>query len=564
MISYSNIFNDKYKLFSSVCIVGGGPIGISLALELGEAGIDVLLLESGGLKTDITTQSLGSGFVNTEKHYPLQKYHLRQLGGKSTVWGGRCVPFDEVDFKRRHHVPYSGWPISKNDLLPYYDRAHFYLNVGENKYQGSEVFGSQNRPMISGFADKDFDLDSLERFSLPVNFNTQYHGQLKRSNNIHVVLNATVTKIELNEDATGVKNVLAKTNGGNSIIIESKHVILANGALDATRLLLASNDKHHKGLGNYSGYLGKFYMDHLYGTIGTIKMTVPNDKTFFDYEKDNEGVYCRKRFRLSKLAQEKYELLNFIAFTNHNYLPSIENPAHKSGALSIKYIANRVINNISYDFENNFGFNYTGINNPLQHVKNMLFDVPDVLKYSKKFLLGRIPGKRKLPGIFIESDLNQYPLFYQSEQVPNINSKICLSGEVDRHGLPKLDVRWNYDEQDIDSIIRTYRIMDDSLRRNQVGYIEYDKINIRSEIIDKIVVGNHPSGTTRMSESEHAGVVDKDCKVFGVSNLYVAGSSVFVTSSHANPTLTALALAMRVADKIKTSFENKERINIAI
>lgn len=122
-------------LQSDICIVGAGPAGISLALDLSGRGISVLLLESGHIEPDAKTQSLYEGEVaDARMHSPPDKYRIRQLGGSSAIWGGRCMPMDPIDFESRAYVPHSGWPLSYDDLLPYYPTANALAEAGRFSY----------------------------------------------------------------------------------------------------------------------------------------------------------------------------------------------------------------------------------------------------------------------------------------------------------------------------------------------------------------------------------------------------------------------------------------------
>ncbi len=550
MITNTNQFDRDSVLHSSICIIGGGASGVSLALELEKSGLDIILIESGGRKTDLETQQLTEGIVNNDAHYPLNKYHFRKLGGKTTVWGGRCVSFDDIDFESRDFVDHSGWPFLKNELNPYYSRAQKYLMVGEYEYDAKKVFGDSNKSMIEGFQSEYVQTNSLERFSLPVNFGLHYNRVLINSKNIQVILKGNCTHLSVNEDGNNIKDITVQSLEGNQIKVKSNLFILASGALDTTKLLLSSNEKHSNGIGNFSGHLGKFYMDHIYGTLGTIKLN-PKTKCFLDYEKTKENIYCRKRFTLSSKAQREFGLLNFAAFTNHNYNPFIEDPKHNSGALSAKYLIRRLRELIRPNGDLFQNQKFTGTYTVKEHLNNLSSDLPGILNTAGKYIKGNIPGQRKLPGLFIENKQKEHPIFFQAEQAPNINSTISLSNEKDRLGLPKLIVDWQYLDIDIDTIVGAYQILNKELEDGGFGKLNYNKENFREEIEKQMVVGNHPSGTTRMAKQEKDGVVDPDCKVFGVNNLFVASSSVFPTSSHANPTLTIVAIAMKVAEKVK-------------
>src|SRR5204863_3777330 len=113
-----------------IVIVGAGAGGVPLAHEFLNTSLKVILLEAGGLRVEKATQDLYKGEVVTPKqHGPLDKYRRRCLGGTTTVWGGRCAPFDAIDFEKRPYVPHSGWPVTRRAMDPYYERAHAYCEA---------------------------------------------------------------------------------------------------------------------------------------------------------------------------------------------------------------------------------------------------------------------------------------------------------------------------------------------------------------------------------------------------------------------------------------------------
>src|SRR5258707_1067214 len=144
-------------LQAGLCIVGAGAAGITLALEYAGTGVEVLLLEAGGLRAEPRTQALYAGTVADEKlHSPLDSYRQRRLGGSTTIWGGRCMPFDAIDFEPRHYVPDSGWPFSLQELLPFYPRANQLCEAGSFAYTAESAFDHPLRPMIANFDSRNF------------------------------------------------------------------------------------------------------------------------------------------------------------------------------------------------------------------------------------------------------------------------------------------------------------------------------------------------------------------------------------------------------------------------
>ncbi len=204
MITDARDQKDGLTLSTDICIVGAGAAGISLALEFIGSGMAVLLLESGGIKPESETQALYAGTVEDARlHSPPDRYRQRRFGGSTTIWGGRCVPFDDIDFESRSWVPHSGWPIGRSALLPYYKKANALCQAGSFQYSYAEAFNSVPRAMIEGFRSQHFSTDTLERFSCPTNFAHCYGERLRAAPNVRLLLHANVTALELNPAAPG-------------------------------------------------------------------------------------------------------------------------------------------------------------------------------------------------------------------------------------------------------------------------------------------------------------------------------------------------------------------------
>jgi choline dehydrogenase-like flavoprotein len=182
-----------------------------------------------------------------------------------------------------------------------------------------------------------------------------------------------------------------------------------------------------------------------------------------------------------------------------------------------------------------------------QHLWNVLRDAPAVSWFVPSFFVRRYVNRRRLPGFFVYSASNTYALHYHAEQVPNPESRIALSDERDQIGMRRAVIDLRYSEQDIDSVIRTHRLLDGYLRRLGAGQLAYWYDDLPSAVMRQAADGLHQIGTTRMAQAPSDGVVDPDCRVHGTRNLYVCSSSVFPTSGQANCTLPTLALAARLA-----------------
>jgi len=144
------------------------------------------------------------------------------------------------------------------------------------------------------------------------------------------------------------------------------------------------------------------------------------------------------------------------------------------------------------------------------------------------------------------------------EQVPSAESFISLSSERDKYGMAKAKINWCIPDATIHTLKEFCLLLEETFQRMQLGNIQWEPwLSQSNEMIKKnLIDAYHHMGTTRMSHSEATGVVDENCRMHGVSNLYIAGSSVFPTSGHSNPTLTFMALAIRLSRHIKAQAQS--------
>ena len=537
-----------------VCIVGAGAAGITLAHELRDAGMEVVLLESGGVRLEADTQDLDKGdVVGPNCHPPLHQFRQRRLGGTTNVWSGGCVPFDAVDFETRSHVPYSGWPISKSDLDPYYARAHVYCELGEYAYDVTDALADQPKSMIPDLHSEELALDHLRRFSPPTNFRKAYVAALKKSSNIKIYLHANCLKIVTNQAGTIVNHLKVACLDGNEFLVQARHYVLAAGCLEVTRLLLLSDHVQPGGLGNAYGMVGRFYMSHIHGKVAEVQITPRNGAAIWDYERTAEGVYCRRMIRINEEKQLERKLLNFSAILS---APALDNPQHKNGVLSTKYLANLLISRIApatnatvIDLLDQAGPRYLP-----NHLRNVILDFPHLLRFSGTWVSRNILSNRKFLSVGLKDKSNVYTLEIDAEQAPNPYSRVALSHKKDRFGHRRLKVDWQITDLDVQSVLASCQLIEQALSRSGVGRMRMAPDLMSSSTLNK-PMGGHHIGTTRMAREPSLGVVDENCRVHGVNNLHIASSSVFPTSGYANPTLTIIALAIRLADRLKLSHE---------
>ena len=523
---------------ADVCIVGAGAVGLSMAADLVRRGLRVLLLEAGGetLDEEASKAAYAGEVAEGSAHWPPDTYRVRTLGGTSTLWGGRTIPFDPIDFERRPWVPHSGWPISYEDVAAYYPAA----------IAAAEAGPFDRRPPGPLVPDLDGEWleTTIERFSRPTNFWWRFHGDMTGSSRAKVVINAPLSAVRLTSDGAAVDHLEVRMPDGARRQVRAKTYVLAAGGLESVRLLLASNDVRPEGVGAASGWVGRGYMCHMSATFGEIEFAAPPATIAWGYEQDPGGVYMRRRIALTPKAQRELEVMNFTA---RLHIHEAKDPAHKDPILSFIFLAAYLVK-YEYSRENREADRSLAM--MTRHLANIAKDPLRLARFLADWGPKRYLSDRRIPSIALSSKLNRYPLEFHAEQAPNPDSRILLSEARDTFGMPRLKIDWRATDLDFKTIRESYRLLGRELERADVGRLTFDDAQLESVTLKAGAYGGHHIGGLRMSASPRDGVVDADCKVHGVANLFIAGSAVFPTSSQANPTLTAVAMGLRLSDHL--------------
>lgn len=548
MISNLNNLPAGSTIEADVCIVGAGAAGVSLALSLSGRGLKILLLESGFEFADDKTQDLYAGEVADEKlHSPPDKYRQRRFGGSTTIWGGRCMPFDPIDFEPREYIPQSGWPISYQDLAPYYQQANKMLEAGVYEYDADKVFDEEQQAAIKGFKSDILKTNNLERFSCPTNVGDRYKQRLVLAKDVEVLLGANCTGIRLNQAGNHVNQLDIASLKGIKASVVAKKVILATGGIETTRLLLASNDICKNGIGNEHDLVGRYYQCHIAGNLGKLTVLGATSNVRHGYEVSPEGIYCRRRFALTADTQKKIGAGNMVA---RLHFPKIVDPSHKIGVLSGLFLAK---NFISYEYGKRLKDGQSSLSIYLKHFANIILDPIDTIKFLHHWITKRTLAKRKFPSVILSNKSNQFTFEIHSEQYPNPNSRITLISDTDIFGMPKVKVDWQYLPEDIESVRRSLKVFVQEINQSGLATFEFNDDQLEEDLTRFGAYGGHHIGTTRMGTSTENSVVDANCKLHNIDNLYIASASVFPTSSQANPTLTIVAMSLRLAEHIADS-----------
>ena len=510
---------------TGVCIIGTGAAGITLALSLRNAGFPVAVLESGTFDFDPATQNLYAGQMVGIPNYPLDSSRLRFFGGTTNAWAGTCRPLDPEDFERRPAIPLSGWPLRRTDLVPYYEQAQPLCQLGPFEYDPG--FWSAQ----IGHIDQPFDPARLKtaifQLSPPTRFGQVYRDALRQAETVSVYLNANAVDLTANPTASTVDVVKVACLGGPTFSLRSQFVVLAAGGLENARILLLSNGVQPAGLGNTHDLVGRYFMDHAFFPWGGVAHFAAPNPPLAHLGRPGEPVFGT----LASTAQAASDANGTAGFQ----ILMTDMYRVVEGVESLKTVADALAH-------------FSLPEHLWEHLGNILQDSDAIADSLYRTLTGRLTSP-------FTSDPTAGPVVGARmdvlvEHTPNPASRVLLSHDRDALGQNRIALDWRLGEIER----RTYQRALESVAL-ELGRLGIGRVHVKAlpetGWPQNLLGTYHPSGTTRMSDDPKTGVVDASCRVHGVSNLYVAGSSVFPTVGYANPTLTIVALALRLADELR-------------
>lgn len=480
------------QIRTPVCIVGAGAAGITLATKLAGRGIDVVLLESGGLDLEPEIQALHHGEAAGAEYPPLDAVRLRYIGGTTNHWGGQSLPLDPEDFEARAWVPDSGWPIAHREYARYLDEARALCEIGSGSFDYREVARERTLapfPPLTGFE------PVVLRFSPPTRFGIRYRPVLEADARIRCILHATCLRLAAAENGSRVVGAEAGTLDGRRIRVVADRYVLAAGAIENARLLLLSTRPSGVALGNDHDVVGRYFMEHPYVDLGYTVLSGDETNAYFIEPEIGDGAdRLRRDARLTPAVREALEIVNHSFY----FVRLREMPPNAT-------LGDRLVR---------------------------LWD-----KASDKVF-----GDDGLP--------NHFLLRLRLEHAPHRDSRILLADDTDAFGAPKARLELAFGELERRTIGAVQQRTALALGEAGLGRVRLDPVGDADDWIERAGWQWHHMGGTRMHEDPRRGVVDADCRVHGTSNLYVAGSSVFPTAGHANPTLSLVALTLRLGDRL--------------
>ncbi len=519
MITDSRTLPANHEIQADICIIGAGAAGITLAKEFINQDYKVCLLEGGGFDYETEVQALYQGEISGVPYYPLDASRLRYFGGTTNHWNGASRPLDEIDFKKRSWVAESGWPIEYSELVPYYERAQTVCELGPFAYN-VEDWVTEDKPVAH--LESHRLVSSIFQRSPPTRFGQAYREEIAQSENIFTLLHANVTNIETDETAGTVHRLRVASIGAERFWVLAKKYILATGGIENARLLLLSNDTQKSGLGNQHDLVGRYFMEHPVRQESAVVLpTGLNPKLYLPFKKSFQGknINAFGFFAPSVETLKREKMLNCgVRFFDTTW----ENIS--AGKKSLKKITSALKKgSLPEEFQN--------------HLSNVIADFDDIAMVTYRKIMGETNKLLRVA--------------YWAEPIPNRNSRVLLSNEKDALGQNRVELQWRLGEQDKQNFMKMHQMFADELGRAGLGRLRFEFDENDSNWQSQFQGSFHHMGTTRMAHDPKKGVVDKNCQIHGISNMYIAGSSVFPTVGHANPTLTIVALAIKLADHLK-------------
>lgn len=513
-------------LTTDVCVIGSGAAGITLAKELDGSGLEVLVLEAGGMAPHPATERecFDIETLGVPQRNPIPS-RGRWFGGSTNLWFGRIAYPDPIDFEVRPWVPHSGWPLRRRELQSWLERAAHILDVPH--FDRIHIESWPANPVIRTFMDEGQARLGVFLWADGMFMGKRHRAALAASRNVRVLLEATATELVPSEDGRGIESLVVRGPGGVAFEVRARAYALAAGGLENPRLLLASTRRSPTGVGNERDVVGRYYMDHPRGeglaSVDLRGLSPSQRARLVLLGEKAKSEYGRIQLRLTFPEQMQRE----ERLLNHGLHAHLVSDFHGSEAYEA---ARRLVERVR---GREFAPSKT-----LRDLRQVAAGGPGLARHAVHKLLDRVVPTRLI-------------VIDQMEQEPDPQSRVSVDfRRRDRFGLPKVQLDWRIGASTYRSQRRMHQLFGDILRRAGID-------GFRSEVLENpdaplpLWDMKHPTGTTRMSDSPDTGVVDPAGRVHGVDNLYVTGSSVFPAAGHANPTLLIVALAARLADHLR-------------
>jgi choline dehydrogenase-like flavoprotein len=509
------------EIRTDVCIVGAGAAGISLALELRGSGLDVCVVESGGQTPSSRVERLKE--LRHCGAYALRQESWRRFGGATTQWGGNSAPYDAEEFSHLQWAAGTTWPISREEFERVHPRVQAFLGLDSVGYAPTAWRQASRDVRERWIALEEHDVRAKLYQHRLVDFAKRYGVELEtRAPDVRVLLHATVLRLSANASGNCVERVEVGCLEGTRFALRARAVVLAAGIQNA-RLLLLSDWPDPRGLGNQHDNVGRYFITHLNFFSGILAGVSPRrDLSLYGLPEDlgeHEVRHTRvfAGFQIDSARREREQLLGYVAWVAPLSPPVVA----RAPQLLVEAAAAGV---------------------PAPQAAGRARELAEKAA-------GRILGhraRRRFP-----RRATAYAIHNWVEQAPERENRIGLAPERDDFGLPMLQSFWRIHAAEKRTIIRSQAILAHALARAGVGQLVVNLPAAADLWPASLAENSHYMGSTRMSVDPREGVVDSQCRVHGISNLYVAGGSVLPRAGTMMVTFNLLTLALRLGQHLK-------------
>ncbi|MCW2866831.1 MAG: oxidoreductase [Marmoricola sp.] len=539
MITVARSIAPGSALSADVCVIGAGAAGLALAGRLEAAGRSVVLLESGLRRPSAVHQRLNDGDVVGHHYRPLNAARFRLLGGSTNRWGGWCRPLDPFDLERHDWVPRSGWPIDHADLARHREATNDFLMLPRDSFAGPEEpedLGPLDAVAGSGLETTTYRFSPLKR-----SMGAGYEASLHAARHVTLVLDATVTDLRLDPGTSRLGHVEVTTSARATWTVRARHFVLATGGLENPRTLLNARNDRPAGLGNEHDVVGRHFIEHVHSLRGYLLTEDPTLTSDFFARTGSgpTGVACGALAgSVATMREHQLMALSLTITPPPHHFETLYYPSPGVDAVSQRLLRAAIPKRPTPAGTGPAGEEQAVLRSAL----GSLLDS----RAQRRFA----PTQRRLVAQAAAHGLEQAgvrTLYARGDQVPDPESRVTLADTRDRFGQRRAQLDWRVSAADLDNVDRWMERLDRACQADGRSVVVH-----RADWRDHVEGGPHHSGTTRMSADPRTGVVDADCRVHSVDNLFVAGSSVFPTGGYANPTYPLVALALRLADHLTT------------
>ncbi|WP_158788867.1 FAD-dependent oxidoreductase [Granulicella sp. L46] len=507
----------KEAVRSQVCVVGAGIAGLVLARRLALAGTDVVVLEAGGHSIEDSGQRLfARAELKGQAHVGTTEGRFRVFGGTSLRWGGQVLAMAEDGAE--------AWPVGAEELKPFVAEAEGLLEVGTLPFEGGEFFEAIGQPlpaMLEGLSGVEARVSKWMAFPRRNLAPSLGKDLLERA---RVYLHAQVVELLLAAEGGRIETVVVRTPAGKMVRFEADEVVLAAGTVEASRLLLAS------GLGNEHDQVGRNFHDHVTLPAATLtgaaRARVVRELrpwVFFTGGATDMrgGTLHSVKLEASQELRERLGLNPILA-----HLAIVE-PEGSGIAVVREMLTSLQRGELA------------------KALTTHALKIPGAMLDGARLVLGaKLRGRR-----FISDGAAVKLQFNLAQDRPSCSRVMLADGRGDT-GMPEVVVDWRVSEQEVGTMRKYAAHLKEQFEAMGLTGVEWAPGILGDGALEGLEDARHAMGGACMGTDPRTSVVDAEMKVHGVENLSIASAAVFPDGSAQLPTLTMMALALRLAERL--------------